>query len=532
MWPMSIKELARVIGADILGQGAADAVISCVATDSRKVGSGELFVPLRGETFDALDFVPQVVRVAGCWVLVPREWLLARGTIETLDARGRKKFCPSSPDLEGGCYLVVDQVVPAFRKLAAHMRGASGPQDNPAVIAVGGSNGKTTTKEMIVAMLGGVSPELVSTYKSENGFIGIPKTLCARAMTAQVRRLVLEVGIDEIGSMAQHLEIVKPDVALLTSLSHEHLEGLGNFANVVKEEMVLMQGPWVRVWQAVDPAIAENMAALIRSGDWIVTPSGNVEVFGSAATVPAGCVVLSYGVTTEKDLTQAVEISAFISGPQAERSELFRTQLRLALPGLHNAANCALAFAATLALLSVERKVQKAAFVSWMSLAVAQIVHNFVRFVPPEMRSNLENFPDGSVLLADCYNSNPASLRASLETARHPQFSEHQKFLFLGDMLDLGSSSQALHDDLIFELESMANCQLYLYGEAMYSVYIKLRDRGHLAGLFHLGRQQSPDQWHAGLKHIGRPVFVLVKGSRGMAMERLLPGVREFLRQT
>jgi UDP-N-acetylmuramyl pentapeptide synthase len=78
----------------------------------------------------------------------------------------------------------------------------------------------------------------------------------------------------------------------------------------------------------------------------------------------------------------------------------------------------------------------------------------------------------------------------------------------------------------------MANCQLYLYGEAMYSVYTKLINRGRSAGLFHLGRQQALDKWLAELRHDGRPVFVLVKGSRGMAMERLLPGVREFLGQT
>jgi UDP-N-acetylmuramyl pentapeptide synthase len=539
MWPKSIKEISQIIGADIVGPGNVAAQISCVATDSRRVGADDLFVPLKGDVYDALDFVSQVVKVPGCWVLVPRQWLLGKGSIEA-DAGGKTIFRSADQELKNGCYLVVDDVVSAFRKLAADMRGVPGTQGSPVVVAVGGSNGKTTTKEMVVAMLGGPSTEMVSTYKSENGFIGIPKTLCSRSMTAQVRRLVLEVGIDEVGSMAQHLEIVRPDVALLTSLSHEHLEGLGNFANVVTEEMVLMEGPWVRIWQCTDPVIAETMASKVRAGDWVVVGSDGRKnedaVLGispaSASSPPVGSVMVTYAVDTERDLSQSIELVVSLIDKSARALELVRTSLKLSLPGKHNAANCALGFAAALAFVAVERRSQASDFSRWMPEAAQQISRNFVKFVPPEMRSNLENFSGGSVLLSDCYNSNPASLRASLETARLQQFSDHQKLLFLGDMLDLGASSQSLHDDLIFELESMANCQLYLYGEAMYSVYIKLINRGRSSGLFHLDRQQALDQWLAELRHDGRPVFALVKGSRGMAMERLLPGVREFLGQT
>jgi UDP-N-acetylmuramyl pentapeptide synthase len=324
MWPRSIKELSQIIGAEIVGTGDKDAQISCVATDSRKVGSGDLFVPLKGDVYDALDFVNQVAKVSGCWVLVPRQWLLSKGSIAAA-AGGKATFRSPDQDLNNGCYLVVDDVVSAFRMLAANMRGVPKTEGSPVVLAVGGSNGKTTTKEMVVAMLGGPAAEMVSTYKSENGFIGIPKTLCTRSMTAQVRRLVLEVGIDEVGSMAQHLEIVRPDVALLTSLSHEHLEGLGSFANVVAEEMVLMDGPWVRIWQGADPVIAENMASKVRAGDWLVVPS---EVSSKdVAPSPLGCLMVSYAVETERDLSQSIELAVSLIDTSTRPLELFRPSL-------------------------------------------------------------------------------------------------------------------------------------------------------------------------------------------------------------
>jgi UDP-N-acetylmuramoyl-tripeptide--D-alanyl-D-alanine ligase len=381
---------------------------------------------------------------------------------------------------------------------------------------VGGSNGKTTTKEMLVALLGGSREGLVATRKSENGFVGIPKTLCGAAMRRGVTEVVLEVGIDEPGSMAQHIAIAPPDVALLTSLSHEHLQGLGSLEKVIDEEMVLMDGPWVRVWQCSDGLIAAAARKQLRQGDWVVMP--NEMDFA----LPMGVHAVEYTTMVAADLSQTVSLS--VAACSAGTTFFAKADLNLALPGRHNAANAALAFAAAWALRGPAANETPADF-------AVSLARSFKNFAPPELRSHLELFTDGSALLVDCYNSNPASLRASLESVLSPAFQGHTKILFLGDMLDLGDQSAALHDDLISDLESMPNCQLYLYGEAMYAVFSKLQNIGGNGTLGHLHRAEDPAQWIAALPRRQGPVFVLVKGSRGMAMERLVPGLRKHMQQ-
>lgn len=527
MWPLRTEQIVEItLGRLVAGATPPPQDIIGLSTDSRALSAGQLFVPLKGETFDGLQFASQVLMQAGSCVMVPTSWWQAASP-------------PAPHKTWAGACLVVDDVLVAFRRLAAAFRqGLGAPR--PRALAVGGSNGKTTTKEMIVALLGGRSPALVATRKSENGFVGIPKTLCGADMTRAVTRLVLEVGIDEPGSMSQHCELVKPDVALLTSLSHEHLEGLGTLENVVREELVLMTGPWQRIWQLGDELIRREALPLLRVGDWCVGPLGPSQQRDQAwlrAAMQAGCGAVTYTTAVSADLSQVVEL--VVSPPRRQgwptRMEPLCVHLSLAMPGEHNAANAALAFAAALAM---QLGLQHATGLEGEQAAeaVARLAHSmsdaFKHFSPPDMRSKLEHFADGSVLLADCYNSNPASLRASLASLRAPSFALHQKWLFLGDMLDLGSESERLHDELIFDLESMPDCQLYLYGQAMYPIYSKLQQKADHKVVLHLARDKSPEQWLEALPPRVGPVFVLVKGSRGMAMERLLPGLRRYLEQT
>jgi UDP-N-acetylmuramoyl-tripeptide--D-alanyl-D-alanine ligase len=513
MWTMKLEQLAAHCGGELRpGTSALPHVVTGVCTDSRALAAGQLFVPLKGERFDGHDFLPTALSVGGAVVLVHRSFeALHKDNLFTAAA------------------LVVDDTLAAFRRLAAAMRHGCLSGHAPKVLAVGGSNGKTTTKEMIVSLLGGRSEGLLATRKSENGYVGIPKTLCSDDMGPKISQLVLEVGIDDVGSMAEHVSLVQPDVTLLTSLSHEHLEGLGSLDQVVREELVLMDGPWVRIWQLADERILQEALPRLRWGDWCVVPldarSPNNVAHLRAALIK-GCGVLTYQVETSADLSQRVELvmtlPALAKG-YATSMEPLRGVLSLALPGRHNAANLALAMAASMVMVGVDGTDHH---------VVAQLTQNFGSFKPPELRSNLEHFADGSVMLVDCYNANPASVRASLESLHAEAFQSHEKIVFLGDMLDLGAESERLHDDLIFDLESMPKCQLYLYGHAMYPVYIKCRQQGLHAGLFHLRREDALEQWLQSLPPKKGPVFVLVKGSRGMAMERLLPGLRAHLEQT
>jgi UDP-N-acetylmuramoyl-L-alanyl-D-glutamate--2,6-diaminopimelate ligase len=433
MWPLSGRAIAEACGADA---PADEIAIAAVNVGEDAVRADEIFVALREDGHDGHAWVEAALRDGAGLALVAEDW------------PGRLTL---APELRARC-LVASDTTSALRRIAGVLRrGFSFP-----IVAVAGANGKTTTKEMIAALLGATK-----THETMNGWTGIPLTLLMRAHArdAPPSALVVEIGIDAIGAMAEHAALVDPDVAVITSLGAEHLAGLRDEATAAREELALFEAaPRARrVYNLGDATIRDALHRLPpRDGDILVVPSGERRE-GS---------VLSYEVS-QHSLTLS----------WAGRS----ATLRVPMPGRHNAENLAVAFAAALAL----------------GRAPDALVANLAAFTPPTMRCETRELENGTTLIDDAYNANPSSMLAALDLLEAHR--DRPRVAILGDMLDLGEASERLHLALVPRLRGI---DVRLVGDAMGVVGKAL---GELASV------SDP---------IPEGAVVLVKGSRGMHLEQ------------
>ncbi|NDD91128.1 hypothetical protein EBZ37_03485 [bacterium] len=186
-------------------------------TDSRKVTESSLFVAIRGEKMDGHDFIPKAIAQGATAVLAEESVVLS------------KNLASEFPKTRFFC---VTDVQEGFRKIASAWR----KHFNIPVVLVAGSNGKTTTKEFLSALLQGKYRSVLKTQGSQNGFLGIPMTLIE--LRSHHGAAVIEVGIDEVGAMAQHVPLVHPTHTLLTVIGPEHLEKLIDLPTVAREEIL------------------------------------------------------------------------------------------------------------------------------------------------------------------------------------------------------------------------------------------------------------------------------------------------------
>ena len=352
------------------------------------------------------------------------------------------------------------------------------------VVAVGGSNGKTTTKDLIAAALSPLG-HVVSTRGTNNGWAGVPTTLTRYELRHDnpPKALVVEVGIDEVGAMASHMAIVRPDVAVLTCLGPEHLAGLKDHETCIREELGLFQAPR-RVWLADEPALRARLhEAHVNDAVVTSTPLGP----------EPSCVTHTFVVERGSPTGQSLRIA---------NGEAPATRLDLRLVGSHNARNAALAFAvARLLGVSPERAASA-----------------LTACGPPQQRTRIEHLGSGCVLIDDTYNASPSSVRAALGLLA--LFPHREPLVILGDMLDLGAHTEAEHLALLPLLRALGKQSLMLYGPAMASLADALGDR--VLALPPPGITEStcvPSDLYDRV--------VLVKGSRGMHMERWAERVRK-----
>lgn len=517
MWPRSLDEVAQFVEArEVWGAPLATAreqPLVGVCTDSRHYEVGHLFVPLKGERFDGHTYLPELLERPGAVALADDSW-----------ARTHRLKWEDACKSVGSAVLVVDNSLQAFRRLAGKLLVESRAQGS-ITIAVGGSNGKTTVKSMVLALLGGSSRGVLATRGSENGYVGIPKTICQPglrdAMSTPI--ILLEVGIDAIGAMEEHIELIRPDVGVLTSLAEEHLSGLRDLATVVAEEGKLLAGSQRKVWNLDDPLICSlffgsHRDADQRKPDWIVHSLGD-----QVGKICAQQNQVRYRRRTLAEAGQEVDVEVWAPGSKSPSAS---ASFHLHQPGVHNATNLAVALATVLAAEEVlARK-------SGENLSPEKILdHAPVRFrgyAPPDLRMEVRTFPAGHVLIVDCYNANPSSYASALQVLLD-SYKTFPKLLFLGGMRELGPDSRAKHLDLIPALSSMTDCQLYLYGTEMYDVFEELRKAPRHSPMSFLSEESEPTEWLSTLRIPADPVVVLIKGSRGLRMERLLSGLGELL---
>lgn len=402
---------------------------------------------------------------------------LARGAVCVVDAEW-SKLATLGDDLRARCF-VSRSPLRAFRKLAAFMRSRfSFP-----VVAIGGSNGKTTTKAILAHVLGVGGARVTQTPGTNNGWIGVPISLTQPAHAEPApAALVLEIGIDAPGAMRDHVAVAAPDVAVLTCLGPEHLAGLESHARAVAEELELFAAP-KRVWLAEDPELRARLH-LARKADIIVHEGGTL--------VGARGQHLAY---RWRPCSPEEGILALRLGEEA-------TEVTLPLPGAHNGRNAALAIGAAIAL--------------GRNLATAAARLESVR--PVEQRCAIRRLRSGCMLIDDTFNASPSSVEAAFDVLDAFD-AERSRVVVLGDMLDLGEAEAPLHAAIGPRLAALRGAHVRLYGRASTSLASVATQASSV------GRASPPDD-PASLIDLDaadlEDAVVLVKGSRGMRLERVV----------
>ncbi len=444
-----IQAIARITGG-ALTPAKAQTVIAGISTDSRTTASGELFVPLHGPNFDGHDFLMQAVRNGAAACL--------------------------SEEVIAGFPVPVVRVQDTLKSLgdlgAAQRLLLRGP-----LVAVTGSSGKTTTKEMLGAILRLTGPGLI-TQGNFNNLVGLPHTLFR--LTEEHRWAVLEMGMSARGEIARLTEIAAPDVGLITNIGPAHLETLHGLDGVARAKGELFAG------------LGQGGTAVINADD--------VRVAG--LPVANGVRRLLFGCTPAADV-RAERVTLWAEGvafrlrlPQGD------WQVKLRIHGRYNVHN-ALAAAAAAHALDIEP---------------ALIVRGLESFLPCAGRMETCVLADGVTLLEDCYNANPLAVKAALATLDEIP-GDGRRVAVLGDMLELGSTSAELHREV--GREAARRCDLLiLLGEFAAETAAGARQGGLKADRIVL--VSSHDEAVLQLqKKLQAGDRLLVKGSRGMTMEKI-----------
>jgi UDP-N-acetylmuramoyl-tripeptide--D-alanyl-D-alanine ligase len=448
---MRLSEAARATGGDVSGP---DIEFVAVGTDTRTLQRGALFVALKGPRFDGHDFVRQALAAGAGAALV--------------DAAIGNEALGVSADAP---LLRVQDPLKALGALAAHWRGKF---DLP-LIGVTGSNGKTTVKEMIAAILRahtGSAEAVLATEGNLNNDIGVPLMLLR--LRATHRYAVIEMGMNHPGEIAYLTRLASPTVALVNNAQAAHLEGMGSIEAVAREKGAIYDGLCAEGVAVVNAD--EDFAELWRG----MNAKRRVVDFGldRPAAVSGSHVLLADGARLDIKLPQE------------------SIAVHLQVSGMHNVRNALAASAAAVA----------------MGIPAAAIQYGLEHFRGVKGRLQRKAVLHGATLIDDTYNANPGSMRAAIDVlAQQPG----KKILVLGDMGELGAVAAALHAEIgAYARERGIDC-LFCLGEMSPHCV-----QAFGANAWHFERIQ---ELLADLENRLAPdVTVLVKGSRFMQMERVV----------
>lgn len=468
MEPRKIEEILRAIGGRLLS-GSPATLVTGVSTDSRCLRPGDLFFALKGPRFDGHDFVPAALAAGAAGSVVEREVF------------GRERPGSAASPSEGedtGPTPVIIQVSSSLRALqdwaAAYRQQFHGP-----VVAVTGSSGKTTTKDMVAAALGGQDLVLAS-QGNYNNEIGLPLALLA--LNPGYRAAVVEMGMRGLGQIRELADISRPDIGVITNIGLTHIELLGSRENIARAKGELLEG--------LPPT---GLAVLNADDPWCRSLTGRSSAPASfyGFSPQAGVRALAFTVIPDRGTSFKVRAR----GQEAE--------FIIPLLGRHNVFNALAAITVALRLgedLDAVRERLRA-------------------MAPAKMRLEKQPGPHGSVLINDTYNANPDSVAAALEVLR--QLPASRRIAVFGDMLELGDYAEPAHLETGKRAVASGVDLLVGVGELASSLVAGACQAGLPAGAAHIfSNREEAAQWLA--PRLAAGDVVLVKGSRGMEMEKLV----------
>lgn len=406
-------------------------------TDTRKIERNDIFFALKGENFNGNAYANQALSLGASLVVVD----------ETTDTPGEQTFH-------------VHDVLTTMQELALHHRR----QFKSPFVAVAGSNGKTTTKELLTACLS-TGFKVHATKGNYNNHIGVPITLLE--MQPDSNMAIIEIGTNSFGEIAFLCQLLEPDYGLITNIGKEHLEGFGDLEGVAREESELYNYLQLNKGFAFvnsDDVYLRSMSKRLQQFESYGFEAGANQLFKMVETIPE--LNISNGNST------------------------FKCKLQ----GKHNAQNMAAA-------ITVSR---------YFGLTDQQIATGLNGYIPSNNRSEWRTLGSNSFLL-DAYNANPSSMAAAIETFK--QLDQPNKLMLLGDMFELGQTSEAEHAEIAQMAQQCHGTEVIFCGPEF----------SKAAGRWHGTTLQNIEELIAHLKSRKFDnAWFLIKGSRGMKMERAL----------
>ena len=452
---LDLYEIAEVLSAKNDVTQFENVALRNAEFDSRLIESSDLFVPLKGAR-DGHDFIATA---------------FAQGAAATLSER---------PVAEGA-YILVDDVLPAFQRLAQYYL----EKMQVDVLAVTGSNGKTTTKDMLAQLLA-TSYKTYKTQGNYNNEIGLPYTVLH--MPEDAEKLVLEMGQDHLGDIHLLSELAKPKTGIVTLVGEAHLEFFGSRTEIAQGKMQIADG-------------------LGKDGLLIVPADKIVNEF-----LPADCKLVRFGPDADIFLTRLEERKDSLSF----ECNFLEQRIDLPVTGKYNATNAMIAAYAAL-----QEGVSE--------VAIAQA---FSELELTRNRTEWKKAGNGADILSDVYNANPTAMRLILETfSTIPANPGGRKLAVLADMKELGADSKSMHGSMITSLNPEIVTGLFLYGQDMEALYDYAKEI-YLPGRVHYFiKNDEKDQFEQltkAVREILTPADqILLKGSNSMNLAKLVEDLED-----
>ena len=452
---LDLYEIAEVLSAKNDVTQFENVALRNAEFDSRLIESGDLFVPLKGAR-DGHDFIATA---------------FAQGAAATLSER---------PVAEG-TYILVDDVLTAFQRLAQYYL----EKMQVDVLAVTGSNGKTTTKDMLAQLLA----TRYKTYKTQGNYnneIGLPYTVLH--MPENTEKLVLEMGQDHLGDIHLLSELAKPKTGIVTLVGEAHLEFFGSRAEISQGKMQIADG-------------------LRKDGLLIVPADKIVNEF-----LPADCKLVRFGPDADIFLTRLEERKDSLSF----ECNFLEQRIDLPVTGKYNATNAMIAAYAAL-----QEGVSE--------VAIAQA---FSELELTRNRTEWKKAGNGADILSDVYNANPTAMRLILETfSTIPANPGGRKLAVLADMKELGANSKSMHGSMITSLNPEIVTHLFLYGQDMEALYDYAKEIYPPGKVHYFIKNDEKDQFEQLTQAVRESLTptdqILLKGSNSMNLAKLVEDLED-----
>ena len=457
MEALTLRQLLEATGGTLLGEfDDLDAVFTDVCTDSRGITDGCLFLPLQGDRFDGHGFI---------------NGALENGAAGCITARERENYIPDK------FYVKVRSTHRALRDLAAYYKNLFPIP----FVAVTGSVGKTTTKDMIAAVLSS-RYSVLKTDGNFNNDIGLPLTILRLERTHEI--CVLEMGMDHAGEIDYLAELVKPDVAVITNIGDAHIENFGS-----------REGIFAAKCEVLPHLSKDGLAVFSGDDELLIRLRGTLERKSVFVGKDAALDYTAYDMDSSDS-----HLSCTIRTPKG--------QFGAHIPALGNH----MIYPALMAVAVAE----------YFGLAHDEIVRGIHGFLPTKMRMNIIRCPGDVVILNDTYNANPQSMRAAAAVLGDAH--NRRRVAVVGDMKELGGGSELFHRAVGGYFAEAGIDHLVAIGDLARYMADGAREAGLEQADYYPTLNEAQD---ALLRELRAGVTILVKASRSMAFEKIVDFLQE-----